>query len=72
MRAHIRHGRKTDHPAGSRSQARDPAHEAAGREKQPLGVVYRAPRNKAERRRLPIWDEEFQNVDPMPMLKPFM
>jgi 2-oxoglutarate ferredoxin oxidoreductase subunit beta len=42
------------------------------REKQPLGVVYRAPRNKAERRRLPIWDEEFQNVDPMPMLKPFM
>jgi 2-oxoglutarate ferredoxin oxidoreductase subunit beta len=42
------------------------------RGKQPLGVVYHAPRKKIEAKRLPIWDEEFQNVDPTPMLKPFM
>ncbi|MDR7544127.1 MAG: thiamine pyrophosphate-dependent enzyme [Armatimonadota bacterium] len=42
------------------------------RGKLPLGVIYRAPRTKQESRRLPIWDEEFADVDPTPMFKPFM
>jgi 2-oxoglutarate ferredoxin oxidoreductase subunit beta len=42
------------------------------RGKLPQGIIYRAPRNKIEHKRLPIWDEEFQDVDPMPMLRPFM
>jgi 2-oxoglutarate ferredoxin oxidoreductase subunit beta len=37
----------------------------------PVGVVYRAPRKKKPHGRLPIWDEEFEGVDPTPMLRPF-
>ena len=37
----------------------------------PLGVIYQAPRHKIEHARLPIWDEEFADVDPAPMFQPF-
>jgi hypothetical protein len=39
------------------------------REKLPVGIIYRKPREKAPAKRLPMWQAELEHLDLEPMLK---
>ncbi len=41
------------------------------REKLPLGIIYRRPREKGEVKRLPMWPTELEHIDIEPMLQAF-
>jgi 2-oxoglutarate ferredoxin oxidoreductase subunit beta len=44
-------------------------HDFERREKLPLGIIYRHPREKAPHKRLPMWQSEIDRVDLAPMLQ---
>ncbi len=41
------------------------------RERSPMGVIYRHPRNRRAYKRVPMWPQEFEKVDLEPMLRAF-
>ena len=60
-----------DHDPTSEAAALDLVNAFERKEKLPLGIIYRKPRQKAQARRLPMWPQELSKVDIEPMLAGF-
>lgn len=60
-----------DHDAGDLNGAWELLNDFDRREKLPLGVIYRHPRNKMAAKRLPMWPKELQGADVKPLLQMF-
>ncbi len=57
------------HDPSSEEAASDLIRDFERRERLPLGIIYRKPRQKAAAKRLPIWPKEIERIDLDPMLK---
>ncbi len=60
-----------DHDATSEEAAWDLVRAFDRREKLPLGIIYRHPREKGEAKRLPMWPKELERVDIGPLLQAY-
>ncbi len=58
-----------DHDPSSEDAAWDLVRDFERREKLPLGIIYRRPRERVPAKRLPMWPAELERIDLEPMLK---
>ncbi len=68
FRAHVE-AVPQDHDPASEDAAWQLIRDFDKRDKLPLGIIFRRPRDKVQAKRLPMWPAEFQGIDIEPMLQ---